>query len=356
MQKRNEKFLLGGRRKVTDVNDPNSTYYIPKGVNRKRYGKYLSYRKFGGELGWEEFKKRGMYRKPFKSLWDGSSVTRPTPTGESGQNPIQDILNNPPADTGGPTDDLGPQYDPNQILPDDSPEVQGPPLPDGSFVSGGDANLDQILANNIKEIRDNNISNENLLQPETTVVDSTDMGIAQFNDKVWCSTIQEDYGVNGAGDMTPAMQFDLMYRVGVESYKDGGINSGRHKWENWTVYRPGAVGHENYLEAKAEIDGNVENFLQRYDVPRELFSQLVERFGGITEDLKIAAAIITAESHWDIGHRNINMQQNKPVEINQEDNTKKEVKQSDVILDKVKKKKKVDYNPNREVSTPRRKI
>jgi hypothetical protein len=94
-------------------------------------------------------------------------------------------------------------------------------------------------------------------------------------------------------DLSVDEQIDMMYNIAI-ARSDEWSPQYSTGWENWTVFREGAPGHQRFLDAynTISVEGK-EGFLAKYNVSEEILDKVMERFG---DDWATAAAIIQAES------------------------------------------------------------
>ena len=308
-------------RKVIDSNT-GDTYYIPKGVNKKRFGKFADYKKQGGDESWDEFKGRKGWEKEkgprHLKATDGNTYLVPRGVSKNRYAKYIDYKKNGGNDDwatfksrkgwkesknfvgGGKTtgeykewnpvmkykflDSAKPKpgytnQDPNMaVKPDEIPE-----------------NIESIQSDQIKILKPN--IDESLSTKMTNTSDSTKY--AQITE-VWNPTVQKLYGKN-RNEMNFDEEIDFMYKVGVENYDGDSNPEGMNKWRNWDVYRPDHKYHKNFKEALDEIKMSPARFIQRYNVPTDKLKKLRDRFGDNTKDYYIAAAILQSENNWGRG-------------------------------------------------------
>lgn len=316
------------RRKIVDVNT-GDTYYLPKGANRKRYQKFANFKKRGGDLSWEEFKKNKLYKKEFKDLWGADSnfkLATEAPTADKGIHPVQDLLND--VMTGNAPDDLGPAdenptYDQNRVLPDDEPELHGPLMEDGSFTS------EDSLLHTVAE--QDTLGNKN-----------NNPGNLKFA------------GQNGAINSNGFAKFPTMEDGWRALYRQVSLDADRG--DTIETFIKGEDGTGGYSEDNQ--DEYIQLITSRLGVPADTpISELNQQ--ALVTAIGIMEGTI---SHNEFAPSLESLNPTQKVK-DKSDNTKKKVKKSDEILEKAKDKSKptkgkVDYTPYdvREVSTPRRKI
>jgi LysM repeat protein len=126
---------------------------------------------------------------------------------------------------------------------------------------------------------------------DMSIPDSIDYGGPQLND-FWNDEALEIYGKT-VDDLSVDEQIDMMYNIAI-ARSDEWSPQYSTGWENWTVFREGAPGHQRFLDAynTISVEGK-EGFLAKYNVSEEILDKVMERFG---DDWATAAAIIQAES------------------------------------------------------------